>query len=598
MALNQIKGLHNNILIKTALVLIAFTFIWGLGDFNNFASQNYVAKVGNKKITTQEFQQNYEYFLKNYGQVFSGLSKDDLKNFGVDKIVMKNIITERLKDNLVSDLGLLVSDQTIANFTKKNPNFFTDNKFDINKFNQILLDNNMNEQQFIELSKENLGRNTLINTLAQDITPSQYLNKLLYSYYFEKKTFDVFEISEATDNSTPSKEDIEKYYLNNKSKYMEPTKREIMYLEVQDNQNGKIEVSEQEIKDYYNNNIDQFIKPEARDFTAFSTSSKEEAERASNLNFSELTKNNQLRSKKFELVYKNNLESETLNAVFNTPMNKVSVPFKIDNEWWVVVPTRTYLPTKKSLDQANSQILELISKDRQSKNYSELLNKVEDLISSGYNIEEIAKKFNYTVQKLDLTQQNQKLPAKFIELIFKQESLETEFISIDSKNYVYKILKIIPEQEQPLDRIYNQLVIDYKKLNSKEQLKDFAEMFYKSLSDDKKAVTNNYKFNIKTYFNQALLRVDLMNDFKFDTLPTELIKAVSTSNDDKLMKELNGKIYIVKINKTKLADDYNQDKLNFIQNNLSNDYVQIINQEIADYASKIYKVEVNPGFNL
>ena len=596
MALKQIKGLNNSFVLKIALILIAFTVLWGLGDFSKFNDDNYIAKVGDQKISVQEYRKAYEQFMRRYGSSFEGMTSEELKKFGFDKMVIGELVNGKLRDNFVADLGLVVSDDKIAELIRKNPEFGVNGVFDSNKFAKILENNALSEKAFTKLSKENIGKSILYNVIAKNFVPNNYLAEILYNYYFEKKYFDVFEVSASSTSQNPSDQELEAFYQESKSGYLEPEKREIKFAKIPLDQDSKsIKIEDGEIKDYYEINIEQFKKSASRDFIIFVFTSKEQVDKAAQQTKAELLANKDITHQEFKNIYLDNLQGKTKEMVFDTALDKSSAPFELENKWSVVIPTGKYEPKQVTLADASKEISKVLASGKQIKLFSELLNDIEDEITGGSNFNEIESKFNLKAQTSIISAEKSDFSKKLTEEIFNNTSKDTEIYSNGDEHFIYKVEQVIASKPQDLGDIKDRVTKDYLSKKNKEDLQEFAQILFKSLSDNgnKDLVNANLKYKIKPKFNLSLMRTDLIGDNQFPSMPGELIKEVSATNESAIIKEIEGKYYIVKIIKTEEPDGVNKDKLSFIENIQNEGASKIFDDEIQKYISTLYKVAIN-----
>ena len=591
MALNKIQGLHNNIIIKILLILIALTFIWSLGDFSNFTNKNYVAMVGDKVITTDDYRRAHDKFMQHYGDSFQGMKAEELEKLGIKRLIVNSLIQEKLKDLLVDRMDLRISDSQIIKLIKSNPEFQTNNHFDIERFKHFLNSSHLSEREFAAIFTESVSKSILFNNLISSLVPNKSLAKTLYEYNFEKKYFDLYVISPGGNVvRNPSDSELEEYFSANKESYMKPQTRQVKLITL-DSESFKetAAVTDSEITEYYQSNIQQFVRPETRDFVAYIFDTKQKAEDASKLSEAQLSLDKAIVKKEYKSVARDNLANQIADIIFNEKVNVNSAVFENEGKFWIVTVVKITPANELTLDKVRSQIASELKSAKQNANLTETIYKIEDEISGSNEIEEIAKKYNLKTQDLVITQNQDKLPGLITENIFKSDGSDTEIAAFDNKYYIFKTLKITSAAPEELSSIKNLVLADYKKAKTQKELTIFADLVSSTLSSGGKVdVLVDNKFLLVKQSNLEVTRLNIIGSDKINNVPDEFVKLVSSSFDSLIKSEINSKIYIANVTQTKAPEKIDQDKLKFIENKQVNDYDKSIEQEILFYLSQHY----------
>ena len=161
-------------LILIFVIIIAFGF-GGFGGGFNTGNQNNIAKINNTNISTQNFM---DYLNQ------SGLSMQVIKE-NIDKNIIEELLSSlvsmTLLDLEIKDLGLIVSEEIIAEKLKKNKNFQDEKgEFKRTLYEKFLLTNNMNAAMY-EIKLKN---NALQKELFTYISGGAKSPKFLINKYF------------------------------------------------------------------------------------------------------------------------------------------------------------------------------------------------------------------------------------------------------------------------------------------------------------------------------------------------------------------------------------------------------------------------------
>ena len=151
------KKSSNFFIVILVLLLVGsliFTFDGGSGP-----TSDTIAKVGSEKVTFNEFENELKRQLAFYQQLTGGkeLTKEMIKNFGVKRSVLGQIVNKKLLKILASELEVTTSETEVKNEIKKMPYFLTNGQFDVDKYKQLLTLNRIaSPAEFENTIKEDL----------------------------------------------------------------------------------------------------------------------------------------------------------------------------------------------------------------------------------------------------------------------------------------------------------------------------------------------------------------------------------------------------------------------------------------------------------
>ena len=170
-------------LVLIIVIIIAFGF-GGFGGGFNTGNQNNIAKINNKKISTQDFM---DYLNQ------SGLSQQVIEK-NIDKNILEELLSSLISATLlnleIKDLNLMMSEEVLVERLKKNKNFQDENgKFRRTLYEKFLLTNNMTAPLY-EIKLKNNALQKQLFTYISGGTKSP--NFLINKFYKEKnKKLDV-----------------------------------------------------------------------------------------------------------------------------------------------------------------------------------------------------------------------------------------------------------------------------------------------------------------------------------------------------------------------------------------------------------------------
>lgn len=260
--LDNIRSASDSIIVRLLLGLIVLAFAsWGIKDVllakNN---QELVVFTKAKNITENDFlkaKSEEISILQKQNQI--NLSDEDIKNLGLNQIVLEKLINEKMLDYIVHYYDLDLSDDGIIFLIKQLPYFKNEKEeFDIKIFKTFLNNTYQSEEQYLKKTREKLLKDTLISIFLEAFKTPELMIDNIVNYLAEKRKLDLVEFDLSTQVKginipTPSEDQLKEYYLQHQKLFVIPEVRSFNYLKISsENTEGKISFSEQELLDLYN----------------------------------------------------------------------------------------------------------------------------------------------------------------------------------------------------------------------------------------------------------------------------------------------------------------------------------------------------------
>ncbi|HEX5778495.1 MAG TPA: SurA N-terminal domain-containing protein, partial [Xanthobacteraceae bacterium] len=179
----MLEALRKNsagIVAKVLIGLLAISFvIWGIGDIFRGVGANDVAQVGEVRIPTESFRQEYQERLQQIGQQMGrGITPEQARAFGLDRQVLGEMISEATLDAKAKELGLNVSNEALLDRIHANPAFQNAaGNFDPNRFYETLRNANFTEARYIDSERRLMLRQQMGRALSADLTAPQVLRE-------------------------------------------------------------------------------------------------------------------------------------------------------------------------------------------------------------------------------------------------------------------------------------------------------------------------------------------------------------------------------------------------------------------------------------
>ena len=464
------------------LLLVLGLAGFGLQDVLSRWGTSKLATVGEVEISTEEFGQSFireiNYISQNIGK---NLTIEEAKSFGLHLQVVERLINRSLLDQLLIDLKISVGDVLLLKNLKTNPNFKNaEGNFDRKKYNDYLSKINLSENEFEKILRNDLSRGLFTQILDPNFNHNQNIVKTIAGYIGEEREVKLYKLNYDTNTSLQdfNKDEVRKFYENNKNNYSSKSIRKYSVLNINQSQFlNEIEITEEEIQNIYEERKQNFTQPEFRELSRIIFQTSDLANEALNKilsnekTFEQIGKDLNLNRKEinFGTYSKIDLDDELSDFIFDTKIKKNSIVGPINGELgFELYKVNKIIPEfVLSEEKAKSQIINEIQLENSLNKLSEMIPEVEDMIASGETLEEIARKYQMNIENIEISKGDE-LPKKY-----RNKNLKTDFDEASNENS--DLLQIedntfisirLDEEIEPIipsfEKIYDQLLDDYK----------------------------------------------------------------------------------------------------------------------------------------
>ncbi|NQV61719.1 MAG: SurA N-terminal domain-containing protein [Alphaproteobacteria bacterium] len=406
--LNALRESSGSWVVKIFLGLLVLSFAaWGIGDIFRLKPDAAVVEVGDTKITGYEFLNEFNRQVRRM-QASLGPTFDSAqaRQLGMVDQVLQQSITRALYDQEVAELALTMSDADIAAWIRQSSAFKNSfGRFDKLLFERRLSENGFNEQSYIAASRRDLSREQLFSSIMGGTPAPAPLVKTFYKYQQETRVFEVLSLpyEKVTDFATPSEADLAAYHKAHKDQFMAPEYRALTYLTIRpEHMLEEILASEVEVRDAYEARLAEFSTPASREVEQIVVADEAAAKTLAGRlkdggDFYAVAKelaDMDIQSVKLGQMQKGDLPEKAADRVFALAMGQISEPIETGLGWHVFRVLKIVEGGRKSFDEMRSQLTRDVKFEKAAEAMSELANKVEDMLASGANVNEVAETLN------------------------------------------------------------------------------------------------------------------------------------------------------------------------------------------------------------
>ncbi len=164
-----------------AVLIISFGIFWNVADVFRGFGRGSIAHVGSTDITAQEFQREFQQLVRSTSErVGTRLTNEQALLFRLDRQALEQLVARAAVKAHADKLGLSLSDTTLAELLRNDPDFAgPDGKFSRMQFEGLLRQIGMSEPQFLALKREDEMRREVTEAMANAIVvPTPFVDEL------------------------------------------------------------------------------------------------------------------------------------------------------------------------------------------------------------------------------------------------------------------------------------------------------------------------------------------------------------------------------------------------------------------------------------
>ncbi len=627
--IKKIRSIAKGIGSKILMGLLILTFgVWGIeGMVMKSGGSATVAKIGDMKITYPEYQMAISREHEKLRQMLGkDATPDIIKSFNIEPQVLQHMVDEKLLILASKKIGLRVSDEDVANNIRKDPSLLDDKgKFSKRNFEYILHANGMSEKAYIEKIRNNMAVNLMLTSLISLSSVPQNAAATLYASREEKRNVDVYTIPASLVNSvsSPSNEQLKKYYDSNIALFTAPEYRTISYVLLTADEAKNLNAASKpaslnhDIETAYHERIEEFKKPERRRVDQLLFGTEEAALKAideikSGKQFEQVAKEPGVLNPKtiaLGLIEKANLPEESAAQVFSMDVGIAGVPIKSSFGWHVFRLKEILPPMTQPLEEVRAQLEKDLEQQAGERALTDLSDKLEDNVAGGSTLAEAAKELGLkviTLPPIDKKGQTadgtleKNLPGeeRFLDTAFKTDE-KTESSVVNSKNgtsYMLRVESLAPEHVLPLEQVKAKAISGWIAQEKKKQLAVLAKKIAADFANTSSRANAIKTYNLANPFN---VTVSQKNDEKKlpATMVSEIFSGTVSSTTNALPQD--NQDYAIAVIKEIIPVAANENDSNFKSSasSIGREYNTAMQNELVDQYLRYLAMKYPPSVN-
>lgn len=496
---------------KILLLLLVGSFaIWGIhGSMLGSFGSNDVVTVGGTSVSPVDYRLAYDRQVNMYSQQFGQrLTRDQVRAFGIDRLVLAQIVGGAVLDEQAREMRLGVSQDRLAQLVADDPTFKgSDGKFNRQAFDYILRQIGMRQEDYLRSRTQDATRQQIVEAISDGFrAPDTYLRAMVL-YNGEDRTVDFVSIPQSLVQpvAAPTEEVLAAWFEKNKARYAAPEYRKFRYVKLEPEDIMDLgAVTDDQVKADYEAHKAQYTTPETRTIEQLVFPSEDAAKAAraaidAGKSFDEIVTEQGKTPADIALgtVTKDRVPDTAIgDAAFALPVNQVSDVVKGTFGPVLLRVTAITPEVVKPLDAVQDQIRRELALAEASRVLLDAHDSYEDSRAGGETLEQAAEKLKLKVVTVDAVDRNaldangdviRTLPASrdLVAAVFDADvGAENEAISTPSNGYVfYELDKVDPAHDRTLDEVRNKVLADWTAEETTRLLADKAAELQKRVQD-------------------------------------------------------------------------------------------------------------------
>lgn len=492
--LDFLRAKHSRMLVWTLLVLIVVGLA-GFGVSSHVAlSPSGVASVGGTEISQEDYARAMQQEMRAVTQRLGrGLSTEEARRYGIDNIVLTRLVNDAALDEEARRLGISVGDETVARQVMNVQAFQgPDGKFNRDTYASALANVGLRPAQFEAQIRREVSRDMVASAVQSAVAVPAGAAKALLGYVAEKRAFAWIALGpDALTEPVPEPDDaaVKAEYDAHPDAYTLPETRHITYAALTpDTLAETIDVPESDLRTMYDAASDTYNTPERRllDRIGFATEADAEAAKA-RLDAGEITFDALAAERGFTpeqidqgAVPASRLDPEARGPVFGLAEPGIvgPVPSPLGPSIYrvnAILAGKTVPFEQAEPELRRQRALKLAADQIQG-----VAAHVEDLLSGGATLEDLAKETQLTTGQMAVTAQSTEGLAAdpaFRDAAMKGDTgIETDLVQLSSGGIAsIRVDSVDAPRLRPLDEVRDQVIAAWKAEERQRRLTALAE---------------------------------------------------------------------------------------------------------------------------
>ncbi len=499
--LSLLRGAASGIVAKILLGLLVIAFaIWGVSGSILGGPGGSAVEFGSTRVGLAEFRLAYNTQLLALSRQFGQrLTDEQARMFGIEQSVLSQVVAGAVMDENARKMRLGVSSDRLASLIAEDPTFHdSTGVFSRLQLANVLQNAGIDETQFVHNRMAVAVRQQFREAVGGGSEASTAFLSAYDQFANEKRVFEYAVIDEAAAGTptTPSEDEIAKYYEATKSNYVAPEYRKFALVKLTAEDIAKPdEVSAEDVAKEYEARKLSFTTPERRHIQRLAYADKAAADAAAaklagGATFDELIAESGKAETDVDLglVKRDEIPDEKIaEAAFSLPASQPSAV--IDSVFGPVLLRVTEIVPQaaKPLSEVEGEIRKDLALHAAADALFDIHDRIEDERAGGSTLQEAAQKAGLTARIVDQVDASGKAPdgtavpdlpsqQQLLQQVFSTDvGVEADPVQIGTAGFAwYEVLATTPDRQKPLTEVHDAVAASWVKSQVVKKIAEIA----------------------------------------------------------------------------------------------------------------------------
>ncbi|HEX2842404.1 SurA N-terminal domain-containing protein [Hyphomicrobium sp.] len=484
-----------------AILIVSFGIFWNVADVFRGFGRGSIAHVGDTEISVTDFQRTFQNQLRSLQLQDGGrLTTEQALMLRLDRQALDQLIAQAAVKSHANELGLSLSEETLAEGVKNDPNFAgPDGKFSRVGFDGLLRQLNLSEQGFLAMRRDDEVRGQISDALSGAVVVPKPMIDNLHAWREETRTLDQVTMdSKKVSVAEPDDAKLQETYEAQKAEFMTPEYRKAAALVLSvDELKKEVTLTDDELKTYYTENKATYDKPERRRIQQIPFKDKAAAEAArkeivdGKKNFLDVAKAAGATETDVNLgmlAKKDMIDSKIADAAFALERDKLSEPVE-GNFATVLVRAIEIDPGKEStFEESKDKVRDKLASQKAEGLIQERFDLVEEGRNAGKTLKEISAEQKLKFFDVDAVDRTNKTPdgkagidipdaeVALKEIFASGVGTQPEAVELPGSTFVwFDVLSVTEPKQKPFDDVKADVKKLYMDKETAKQLNETAQ---------------------------------------------------------------------------------------------------------------------------
>ena len=597
--LDIIRNLVASIFGKILLGIMVLSFaLWGVGDLLNSGNSQLAAKVEDEKITLDEFYYEFQRSIDDFNRkIDKRISLAEAYQENIHTLVVNEMVYDHMIEVYSKKNNIFVNNDILKKIIKSMPQFQNeDGSFNKTIYEYSIQDTFPSEKVFLDEVRNLYLRGHLFDLFNSSITLNKNIHNLILNYETETRDFEYFTINNIPfDKPSLDEKELFDFYNDNKKdfKISRSVTLDLLQINYKDFAN-EIEIDETILKENYINNISSYTDEETRniEFARFenlldANNFRDILLKSSTADLTKYNDKNKISFNKIENLKIGDFNKNLSDKIFNMAANEISDAIAADELGFYVVRVNSIKEEQiTSFEDVSNEIKDKLVQDEAYEIFDETVNLADELLISGYDLDEISDEINVKITRnINFNEISKSIEStEFLVTINSEEiGYQSEILLNDDNAIIVKIVNVVDAYIPDFEDVVEDIELRLINLKKNEFLGDMLSTIALEIKPDgadgfyRYADTNGAQLNKVKSVKRSIPSIEINPETQRELFKIEKNNILMFENDGNY-----GILLLTNIEKENEDEKFISQVKENIDNNFESSVLKILEKEIID----------------